>query len=270
MAHLRHLAARTLGGGCLLAVLSAPLARAHDTIEVNLNALPSYSIKGAWTTAGMASVKVHGMATMLLRRDGLEIELTMADTAAYRLLEHDPYVAPANASPADTGVSVATATTVATNVADAATIHDPHFESDQALLNDRAATLFTITSNGATLPPLVSSVSFTGGRDVVFHLTYTRPQIGPLHVAVNYFNQVPAGQRDIVTIMDDTGKTLLSTDVGAEMPFLDAQIPPPTVRPAASAAPPARQLYVTLAAAIVVGLATLALVSKWRRPADTE
>jgi hypothetical protein len=189
---------------CLLLLCGWTVAAlAHDTITVDPNAPSPYSLNGAW---GQSSATVlHGFATAALKADGLEIELTMADGAAYKLLD-----------PGQNTAGTANATS---------DVDDAEFQKDKALLNARARTFFKVTSNGANLEASSVSVELTSARDTVFRLLFAAPAPGPLHLEMTYLKQIPAGQKDLLTVLDRRGTTLASASLGADNPALDTIVP---------------------------------------------
>ena len=217
-------------------------AHAHDTISFDPSAPSKYSLNGAW---GQATPTVlHGLATAILRPDSLEIELKMADGAAYKLL--DPTVA-------TTGTANATVD-----------VNDTQFAKDEPLLIERARTFFNVTSNGATLKAGSVSVELTSARDTVFHLLFPSPSPGPLHLEMTYLGQIPAGQKDLITVLDRGGVTLASATLGADDPSLEVTIPTPGT-PAAGSQPGTNPWLIFIVCALTMA-AVLALLSKLRKP----
>lgn len=245
-------------GGLFLFLLPlAPVARAHATLE--FHAIPTTSVNRMFLPADSATEIIHGLAIARLRPDRLEIELTLADSAAYSLLANDPFISPTDVA------AKATATTAATGLDASGTpaMHDPHFDRDQLALVQRGSTLFTITSNGAVLDPLSVTVEFTPQSDVVFHIIYPRPAPGLLLFKVNYFDKVPAGQKDLLTVLDDSGQTLLTADLGADNPLAHVQVTPPPAAAPPLAGPSSHRIF-ALVLATALALAALAFVLRLR------
>ncbi len=221
MSHLRQSAAQLSRVLAVGVALAAGTARAHDTLSFDPNAPPEFPL-GPNSIAGTPEpVVIQGLAIARLRPTDFEIDLTVADSAAYRLLDPDPYPLPAGPPAPAAVVDSSSGLPV---------VHDPHFDQDKAALVKRGESLFIINNNGKTLDPLAVAVDLTDAKDVVFHITYPRVAPGSLRVFINYFNQVPAGQKDIVTIIDDPHKPpLATTNVGAKTPYLDVDVPGATV-----------------------------------------
>jgi hypothetical protein len=255
-----------IGLAALGPALLAPALCAHDVLSFDPNAKPEFAMSPSEAmNAPPAPVDIQGMASVRLRPDDLEIDLTVADGAAYRLLDHDPYQPPATTS------VISAPEPTADESSGLPIVHDPHFDADKQLLSRRAESLFTITSNGAKLALLDAAVDLTESHDVVFHLTYPRAAPGPLRLEMTYFNQVPAGQKDVVTVLDAAEKTIASTNTSADTPYLDVVVPQ-----AATAAPPVAALapaaggksLPSLILGIGAGVAAMFLVLKFlRRPA---
>jgi hypothetical protein len=233
MTRPRPLAARFPGLLVAGLALCAPALRAHDTLSFDPNAKPEFASNADPTLAPLAPVVIQGMASARLRPDDLEIDLTVADGFAYKLLDHDPYEPPVNTTGSET------ANPEADSSSGLPIVHDPHFTRDKQLLSKRGETLFIITSNGATLAPLAVAVDLTETQDVVFHITYPRPVAGPLRLEMTYFNLVPTGQKDMVTVLDTADKTIASTSVGSDTPYLDVDVPNPNAAPVSVAIPAA-------------------------------
>ncbi len=231
MTRPRPLAAHFPGLITLGLALFAPTLRAHDTLSFDPNAKPEFASNADPTVAPPAPVVIQGIASARLRPDDLEIDLTVADGFAYKLLDHDPYQPPVNTTGSET------ANPEADSSSGLPIVHDPHFTRDKQLLSKRGETLFNITSNGAPLAPLAVAVDLTEAQDVVFHITYPHPAPGPLRLEMTYFNLVPAGQKDMVAVMDSADKTIASTSVGADTPYLDVNVPNPNAAPASVATP---------------------------------
>jgi len=258
MAHFWQSAVFSPRGLALVAglLLAAAPAGAHDTLSFDPNAPPEFPLGPNPVLGSPAAVVIQGMAIARLRPTDFEIDLTVADNAAYKLLDSDPYHPPATppavAADSSSGLPM---------------IRDPHFEADKPLLAKRGESLFIINNNGQTLNPLAVAVDLTESQDVVFHLTYPRVAPGALRVFITYFNQVPAGQKDIVTVRDGADKTIAATTVGANTPFLDVDVPGAT--PAAPAPAKAFSLGKALGiiAGLVAGIAALIFLLKFlRRP----
>ncbi len=239
------------------AVLFIPTANAHNTVVYDT--VPGFAIGGAGNISGPFSLLA--MVTVRLRSQNLEIDLTMADAAAYGLLANDPY----NAAVSPPQSSAAT-TPLASNVSQPE-FSDPHFMQDHSLLAQRGVTLLTLTSNGAPLVPLLTTVEMTTSQDVVFHLTYPPVSRGQLHLLLKCFDQSTADKKALINVMDATGHSLSLSSVDANTPAFDFDASPPSVQPATtaiSALTVRRGLGVV--AGMVVGLAVLWLLFKLRQP----
>jgi hypothetical protein len=267
MAKPRQVQAQVICSWIVGAVLCATNMYAHDTLSFDPNAKPEFAMNPD-TLIGAAPPKqvIQGSASVRLRPTDMEIDLTVSDTGAYRLLDHDPYQPPS--IPKGTA-----ATTPAVNDSSGLPIvRDPHFDADKSLLTKRGETLFIITSNGAKLAPLAVAVDLSESLDVTFHITYPKPLPGPLHLEMTYFNQVPAGQKDIVAVLDAAEKTITSTNMDAAMPYLDVTVPTPGTVAAAPEAPPptavsTRMNWFTLVAGVIAGVAAMFTAFKFlRRP----
>ena len=250
--------------GCVLLV---PALHAHAILSFDPNAKSEFPItRDTVMGAPAAPVVIQGMAEVRWRADDLEIDLTVADGAAYALLDHDPYQIPAAAD------RLPATPSLADQSSELPVIHDPHFEADQPLLSQRAESLFTVTSNGQKLTLLDASVRLTAAQDVVFHLTYPRPAPGLLHMEIMYFNQVPTGQKVLVSVVDPAQKTIAAATIGADAPYLEVNVPgPAAAAPAATAPPAGRQLNpLTLFIGCTFGVAVLYLGLKFlRRPSQS-
>ena len=84
------------GGLFLLLLVFGPPARAHATLE--FHAIPVTSVNRMFLQAAPATEVIHGLAIARLRPDRLEIELTLADSAAYSLLDHDAFTPPTDSA----------------------------------------------------------------------------------------------------------------------------------------------------------------------------
>jgi len=204
MSSFRHLTARAWRRAWLLGAFCA-VAHAHDMISFDPNAPSKYNLNGVWGQS--APSVLHGIAEAVLRSNGLEITLTMADGAAYKLLD-----------PGQATAGVANAT---------ADVNDAEFAKDQSLLVARARTFFKVSSNGTALLPGSASVELTAARDTVFRIIFPPPDPGPLHLEMTYLGQIPAGQKDLLTVFDRTGATLASATLGADNPALEVPVPKP-------------------------------------------
>ena len=180
-------------------------AHAHDTIIFDPVEAAKLSINGTWGQS--TPIVLHGQATATLRPEGLEIDLTMADGAAYKLLD-----------PNQTTTGVANATTDVNNV---------QFSKDEPLLIERARNFFKIANNGAELKVGSVSVELTSARDTIFHLIFPSPSPGTLDLGLTYLGQIPAGEKDLLTVLDGSGTTLGSATLGVDSPSLEVSIPTP-------------------------------------------
>jgi hypothetical protein len=248
-----------LGRGLLLIIcglgglLISGTMRAHDTLVFQAN--PNLQVNSMFRSTP-ESLVLQGMITVRLRPQTMEIELTMADSPSYRLLDNDPYLA--EQSPPTIPGS-------ANDAADARA----HFARDQSLLTQRAATLLAISSQSEPLKLMSVTTSFTAASEVVFHFTYPRPPAGLLRLELKYAAQIPAGQCDLVSIYDQDNLELATATLDAKNPSWEINLPPPAAP--TSATPPqassdhSRQ---RLVAALVV-LVLVALAASWklaRRP----
>jgi len=241
------------------AILAAGSARAHDNLSFDPNAKPEFGLGPNSMVGTPEPVVIQGMATARLRPTDLEIDLTVADGAAYKLLGADPYQPPANASASAPSADSSSGLPV---------VHDPHFDADKPLLVKRGESLFRIENNGQVLNPLAVAVDLTESHDVVFHLTFPRVVPGALRLAFTYFDQIPAGQKDVVTVLDSAERTLATTSVGAKTPFLDVDVPTFTEKPPAPpAAPlPLGKILASLAGIVAGLVALIFLLQRIRRP----
>jgi hypothetical protein len=227
--------------GCRCALLWCGLftaVHAHDTISFDPNAPSPYSLNGAWEQT--TPTVLHGLATAVLRADGLEIDLTMADGAAYKLLDSK---------------QVTTGTANATTDVNAA-----EFAKDEPLLIERARTFFNVASNGATLPVGSVSAELNSSRNIVFRLLFPPVAPGPLHLAMTYLGQNPTGEKDLLTVLDRSGVTLASASLGAENPSIEVTVPGP------AASPVSPKQWLSLIAGALTIVAVLGLLSKLRKP----
>lgn len=188
--------------------LAALAAQAHDTIIYDPASAAQYSANGTWTSA--APVTLHALAMARLRRDDLQIELTLADGAAFKLLDADPFVAPADSANAS------------------ATVSTQHFSQDQALLTQRGANLLVINNNGSPLKVLAVNVEPVTGGEIVFRLTYPPAIPGNLSFHPTYLGKIPTGQKDLLTVMDSSERTLGSTTLSQENPEFSVTVPAPS------------------------------------------
>jgi hypothetical protein len=246
--------------------LGAPVLRAHDIISFDPNAKPEFASNAdSLIGAPPTQIVIQGMASVRLRPDDLEIDLRVADGFAYKLLDHDPYQPRVNTT-GDETLNPNTDSSSGLPI-----VHDPHFDQDKLLLGKRGESLFVITSNGGALAPLAVAVDLTESRDVVFHITYPHPAPGPLRLEMTYFNLVPAGQKDGVTVMDAADNSIASSSVDASSPYLDVDVPKPGVVNAPAATPPPAAKGGNILSLILgtgAGVAALCLALKFlRRPA---
>ena len=263
MLSFRPLAAQFLGVAAAAFLLIAPDLRAHDTLSFDPNAKPEFAMNAnSVIGAPAAPALIHGLVSARLRPDNLEIDLTVADGAAYKLLDPDPYQ--------PSIIAGASSLTGSENFSSAPSVADPHFEQDKPPLTRRAESLFIVTSNGAKLTPLATAVRLTETHDVVFHLTYPHPQPGSLHLALTYFNQVPEGQKVLLTVLNAADKTIASASVGATAPYLDVDLPGPLAATLPSTTPLAGKSgnFPLILMGVGAGLAALFWGLKFiRRPA---
>ncbi len=148
----------------------------------------------------------HSVATVRLRADNVQIDVTMADTPAYALLAPDPYTPP---DPA------------ASNAADL------HFQHDQPLLQQLAAKLFALSNNGAPLGLLSATVELTPTQDILFHLAYPRAIPGQLQLQPLYIDRLPPSQRILVEVLDGNHAVLGYSSLGPANPIMDVTLPAP-------------------------------------------
>jgi len=215
---------------------------AHDTIIFDAKEAAKYSIDGAWGQS--TPIVLHGQATAILRPEGLEIALTMADGAAYKLLD-----------PGQTTAGVANSTT---------DVNDTQFTQDKPLLIARARTFFKVANNGAELPVGSVNVELTAARDTVFHLIYPNPAPGTLDVGLTYLGQIPAGEKELITVLDHTGTTLGSATLGVDNPSLEVTVPAPGTFTAAGKIEAVKP-WLIFGASLVVVIALLVALNKFRR-----
>jgi len=213
-------------------------ARAHDAISFDPNAPSPYSINGTWGQA--APTTLHGLATAVLRADGLEIDLTMADGAAYKLL--DP-------TQATTGTANATMDVTA-----------DQFAKDEPLLINRARTFFNVANNGVPLSVGSVSVELNTSKNTVFRLLFPPAVPGTLHLEMTYLGQNPPGEKDLLTVLDRSGVTLASASLGPENPTLEVPVPGPEA-PRVSL-----KQWLLLIPGVLMMVVVLALLSKLRKP----
>jgi hypothetical protein len=240
MSPLRHFAACFWLRVLLLGGLFST-AQAHDTIIFDAAEAAKFSPNGAW---GQSTPTVlHAQATAILRSEGLDIDLTMADGAAYKLLDPNQ---------------------VTTGVANATTdVSDAQFEKDKPLLIDRARTFFKLASNGAELKAGSVSVELTSARDTIFHLIFPSPAPGTLHLEITYLGQIPAGAKDLITVLDRNDITLGSATLGANNPSLDVTVSAPGAQ--AIAGPAKSNQWLFFAAGAITVATVLILLSKLRK-----
>ncbi len=218
------------------------MAQAHDTISFDPNAPSKFSLNGSW---GQSTPTVlHGLATARLRPDGLEIELTMADGAAYKLL--DP-------GAVTTGVANATND-----------VNDTEFAQDEPLLIKRARTFFIATNNGAELAVGSVSIELTAARDTIFRIIFPSPKPGSLRLAMTYLGQIPTGQKDLLTVVDRDGVTLASATLDRENPALEVSLPAPG-SPNVGGGSPKSGSWLILVVSGVFALTLLVLLNKLRQ-----
>jgi len=238
----------------LLGLLMARTAQAHDTLVFQAN--PNIQINSMFRSTP-ESLVLQGMINVRLRPQTMEIELTMADSPAYRLLDHDPFAEEQAAT------------------AKSSTPNDPaeaqaHFARDQAALTQRAASLLAVSSHGEPLKLTSTVVSFTSALEVVFHFTYPRPAGGPWRLELTYAAQIPPGQCDLVTVYDQANLELATATLDAKNPSWEINLPAPATPAAtASASPPPPERQREIVAGIAVVLALAALAAGWkliRRP----
>jgi len=244
MSHHRTCAALRFNYLLFWAILFLPLARAHDTVVYDT--VPGFSIGGAGNITGPSTLLAT--VTVRLRPKNLEVDLTMADAAAYGQLAGDPYQPPATTPP------------TAANPGPAG-FSDQHFKQDQALLAQRGGTLLTLTSNGAPFEPLADTVEITSSQDIVFHLIYPPTPSGPVHLQTNFLDPKYPDKKVLVTVMDHAGNTSMLWSMNASIPSVDIETTAP-VAPAA-VAPPHRWLGVV--AGVAASLAVLWLMFKLRQ-----
>jgi hypothetical protein len=237
----RHLAAQA----CRCAILWCGLltvAQAHDTISFDPNAPSQFSMNGTWGQT--TPTALHGFAIATLRPDTLEIDLTMADGAAYKLL--DP-------SQATTGTANATTDVTA-----------DQFAKDEPLFIERARTFFKVTNNGVADNLGSVTVELTTARDIVFHLLFPPVAPGPLHLEMTYLGQIPTGEKDLLTVLDHDGVTLASATLGADNPSLDVTVPVPGAL-APGSKPRTNPWPIMVIGGLTVAV-VLALLNKLRKP----
>jgi hypothetical protein len=232
----RHPAAQNWRRALLLGGLCAA-AHAHDTISFDPNAPSQFSMNGTWEQT--TPTPLHGLAMALLRADGLEIDLTMADGAAYKLL-----------GPNQPTTGTANATT---------DVNDAQFTRDEPLLIARARTFFKVTNNGADLPLGSVSVELNSSRNTVFHLIYPPAAPGSLQVEMTYLGQNPPGQKDLITVLDRSGVTLASASLGVDNPSLEVTLAEPV-----AARPSLHQWLILIAGGLTVAV-VLALLGTLRK-----
>jgi len=225
-----------LGGLCAL-------AQAHDTIIFDPAEAAKFSLNGTW---GQSTPTVlHAQATAVLRPEGLEIDLTMADGAAYKLLD-----------PGQATTGVANATT---------DVNEDQFAKDKPLLINRARTFFRVSNNGAELQAGSVDVELTTARDNIFHLIFPSPKPGTLHLEMTYLGQIPAGQKDLLTVLDRNGGTLGSALLGVDSPSLDI-LYSATSTPIGNGQSVAKQWLVFIAGVFTMAT-VLFVLSRLRKPA---
>ncbi len=261
MSHPRQSAAQLTGILALGFLLAAASAHAHDMLSFDPNAPPEFPQALNPFAGSPEPVVIQGVAIARLRPHDLEIDLTVADGAAYKLLGADPFQPPVGAD---------TASVTADSSSGLPVVHDPHFDADKLLLVKRGESLFRVETNGQVLDPLAVAVDLTESHDVVFHITYPHVAPGPLRLGFTYFDQIPAGLKDVVTVLDSAEKTLATTRVGAKTPFLDVEVPGPVaVLPAPAGSFPLGKTLASLTGIVVGLVALIFLLLRLRRPEGT-
>jgi hypothetical protein len=155
-----------------LALAAAPL-RAHDPYE-------------SWSNVS-------------LRADVLEVNLTMAQATALRLLEPPPAVR---------------------------AITPENFAQLEPALTRVATRLFVIARGRAGTPLTLRSatVTFTDENDVVFALRYPRPPAGPLRFHAAFVLRLGEGYGGIIEAADADGRQLGWEQLSPSAPNLDVTI----------------------------------------------
>lgn len=201
--------------------LLAGVAQGHSTITIDQTPASFLTgLKGDGQNAG--PIIAHSLAVVRLRDDRTEIDVTIADSAAYQLLEHDPYVAPPAPAAASGNLTGGI---------------DPHFTQDQPLLTQRGATLYALSSSGTALPPPTVNVELTKTQDIIFHLTYPHLAPGPLRLEALYTSQVPTGQAILAQVLDQNRSVIAYAVLNKDNPALDTTVPVPGAASPAADAP---------------------------------
>lgn len=205
MLSLKNSLPARIGRPLLLLGLLVSAVRGHSTVALDQNTASLLSGLGNQGDPTAGPLLAHSVATVRLRADDLQMDITAADSAAYALLEAD--LEPS---------------TEATEL---------HFERDQPRLIQRAAELFTLTNNGKPLQPLAAAVELTSTQDIIFHLTYPHVTPGPFRLQANYVDKIPPSERILVEVLDGNRSVLAYSSLGPGNPAMDVALPAPSQTP---------------------------------------
>lgn len=204
-----------LGWLLLFFGLLIPSAHGHSTIIIDQNTTSFLTNINKINGTNGGPLIVHSLVTVRLRSEDTQVDLTVADTAAYQLLDHDAYL------PAD-GVR----TTINPSPSS-----DPHFNLDQAELGQLAPNLFSFTNNQQVMQPRSVVLELTSTQDVIFHFTYPPMAFGQLQIQAKYADKIPPDQRILVEVLGRERNVLAYAGLGKDNPSmivsLDLPTPPP-------------------------------------------
>ena len=139
----------------LLTLALAAIAHAHDPYE-------------SWTAVA-------------LRPNALEINLTMAQSTALRLVDPEAKIR---------GLT------------------EENFPAYRARFEQEAATLYILTAGRVPLKPRKIVVEFTDENDIAFKMIYPRPPPGRLHFHAGFLRKLGDGYACILEADDDEGHQL--------------------------------------------------------------
>jgi hypothetical protein len=159
-------------------VLGLPIARAHDPYEAFTN--------------------------VMVRPDSLELNMTMAQATALRLI--DPEVKIAGLTP-------------------------ENFPQHRPRLEREAAGLFILTIGRTPLKPRTVEVELTDELDVAFKRMYPRPPPGRMHIHAALMDKLGQGYSTILEVSDTAGHHLGWDQITIENPNLEVVVPPPASAP---------------------------------------
>lgn len=152
--------------------------------------------------AALAPLSAHDLYSSwtetFVRRDRLEVTLTLARAAALRLLPDAAKLAP---------------------------ITPENFSDYTARLREAAPGLFEITAANKPLKLDSVEVKISGDADITFHLTYPPVRQGPLRFVVQYLFQQVDGHTGTLVVNDHHGKDLGWSPVSVDQPVFELKLP---------------------------------------------